>query len=190
MRLFLFTISILFFACCSPKPSKIKTTNTQAMTNLSFYDFSIKSVTGDKSILMSDYKNKWVLCVNVASECGFTPQYKDLQELAEKYKEKLVVIGFPCNQFGGQEPGSGEQIKSFCEKNYGVTFLITEKIDVKGDSQHPIYNWLTSKSSNGLDDFSVKWNFGKFLVSDKGILVGYYPSTTKPMSDEIVSNFK
>jgi glutathione peroxidase len=182
--------TLLILNACSPKSSNIKSTNTSTMTEMNFYDMSINSVLGDKTIKLSDYKGKKILCVNVASECGFTPQYKELQQLADEYKDKIVVIGFPCNQFGGQEPGSGTEIKAFCEKNYGVTFLITEKIDVKGDNQHPIYKWLTNKSSNGIDDCTVRWNFGKFLISEKGDLLGYYPSGTKPMSEEIISHLK
>ena len=175
---------------CSPKSSTLKSNTNTVMNKASIYDLTIKEITGAKTIELNDYKGKKLLLVNVASECGYTPQYKELQELSETYKDKLVVIGFPCNQFGGQEPGSGREIKSFCEKNYGVTFLITQKIDVKGENQHPIYHWLTNKSSNGVDDYAVKWNFGKFLVSENGTLLGYFPSMTKPMSDEITSHLK
>jgi glutathione peroxidase len=182
--------TLLILNACSPKSSNIKSTNTSKMTEMNFYDMSINSVLGDKTIKLSDYKGKKILCVNVASECGFTPQYKELQQLADEYKDKLVVIGFPCNQFGGQEPGSGTEIKAFCEKNYGVTFLITEKIDVKGENQHPIYQWLTHKSANKLEDYSVKWNFGKFLISENGQLLDYFSSMTKPMSEEIVTHLK
>lgn len=190
MKLAVFIFSTLILISCAPKSNSVKSTNGNNVTKMDFYDMSIKTVTEDKIIKLSDYKGKKILCVNVASECGFTPQYKELQQLADIYKDKLVVIGFPCNQFGGQEPGSGSEIKLFCEKNYGVTFLITEKIDVKGDNQHPIYKWLTNKSANGLDDYAVKWNFGKFLVSENGQLLGYYSSNTKPMSEDIVSNLK
>lgn len=153
----------------------------------SIYDYTISSLDG-KPINLADYKGKKMLFVNVASKCGFTPQYADLQELHETYGDDLVIIGFPCNQFGGQEPGNSSDIKSFCQKNYGVTFLITEKIDVKGDNQHPIYKWLTSKELNGVDNTTVRWNFEKFLIDENGKWVDNYVSTTKPMSNSITKH--
>lgn len=155
----------------------------------SFYDFSIKGIEGD-SMHMRDFEGKYVLCVNVASRCGFTPQYEPLQELYEKYQDKLVIIGFPCNQFLGQEPGTEEEIATFCEKNYGVTFPLTEKIKVKGKDQHPIYTWLTSKAHNGVADAKVSWNFNKFLISPEGRWLEYFPSKVDPLSEEIVGTLK
>ncbi len=152
----------------------------------SIYDCEISSLMGDK-IDLNEFKGKKILFVNVASECGFTPQYKGLQELHETYGEKLVIIGLPCNQFGEQEPGEADEIKSFCEKNYGVEFLITEKIDVKGEHQHDIYKWLTNKEFNGKMNSSVKWNFQKYLLDEEGRLIDVFYSTTKPMSNKIVS---
>lgn len=152
----------------------------------SFYELSIKGIDG-KDIRFSSFKGKKILCVNVASECGYTPQYSDLQKLHEKYKDKLVIIGFPCNQFGGQEPGSGEEIQSFCKKNYGVSFLLSTKIDVKGDKQDPVYQWLTQKELNGKDNYTVKWNFNKFLLNEKGELMQYFPSAVKPFDKDLVS---
>jgi glutathione peroxidase len=135
------------------------TSNNKEITmNNSIYEIAINSISGTP-VDLSDFKGKKMLIVNVASECGFTNQYKGLQELYEKYKDKLVVIGVPCNQFGGQEPGDASQIQSFCERNYGVEFLITEKIEVKGDDQHPLYAWLTNKELNGRKSSTVKWNF-------------------------------
>ena len=148
------------------------------------YDIKINSLQG-KPIHFSDFKGKHILFVNVASKCGFTPQYKELQKLHDTYKNKLVVIGLPCNQFGGQEPGSAFEIQEFCEVNYGVNFLITEKIDVKGNAQHPLYKWLTDKNINGFKNSNVKWNFQKYLVNPKGNLVDYFYSTTKPLSKKI-----
>ena len=116
---------------------------------------------------MEQYKGKQILIVNTASECGYTPQYQDLQKLHETYPN-LVMIGFPCNQFMGQEPGSNAEIKSFCQKNYGVTFLMAEKIDVKGKNQHPLYQWLTQKEKNGVENSTVSWNFNKFLIGADG----------------------
>ncbi len=152
----------------------------------SIYDISINSLTGEP-INLSDFNGKKILIVNTASECGFTSQYKGLEELYDAYKDKLVVIGVPCNQFGGQEPGTAIQIQSFCKLNYGVTFLMTEKIDVKGEKQHPLYAWLTKKELNGVSNSSVKWNFQKYLINEKGQLIDYYYSITKPMSNKIVN---
>jgi glutathione peroxidase len=155
----------------------------------SIYDIKINSL-HDKAIDLSNFKGKHILFVNVASKCGFTKQYSELQELSETYKNKLQVIGIPCNQFGNQEPGNSEAIESFCQINYGVTFLITEKIHVKGKHQHPLYTWLTQKTNNGLKDSTVKWNFQKYLVDEKGNLVDYFNSATKPLSSKIVKHLK
>ena len=130
---------------------------------MSLYNIKIKSLQGNP-INFSDFKNKYILFVNVASKCGFTPQYEDLEKLYKEHKEQIIVIGVPCNQFGKQEPGNASEIEEFCEINYGVSFLMTEKIDVKGEYQHPLYAWLTSKSLNGNKSSSVKWNFQKYLV--------------------------
>jgi glutathione peroxidase len=157
------------------------------MTNI--YDIKIGRLQG-KPINFNDFKNKHILFVNVASKCGFTPQYKDLEELHKSYNDKLVVIGVPCNQFGKQEPGNSEEIQEFCQVNYGVSFLITEKIDVKGENQHPLYTWLTTKSFNGKKNSSVKWNFQKYLVSPNGELIDYYFSITKPLSSKITKHLK
>ncbi|TXD51243.1 MULTISPECIES: glutathione peroxidase [unclassified Polaribacter] len=153
------------------------------------YDIKINSLQG-KAIDLSEFKNKSILFVNVASKCGFTPQYKDLEELHKSYKNNLVVIGVPCNQFGKQEPGNSDEIEEFCQVNYGVTFLITEKVDVKGSNQHPLYTWLTDKSLNGNKSSSVKWNFQKYMVDKNGELIDYYFSLTKPLSSKIIKNIK
>lgn len=166
-----------------------KTISNPIPESTTFYDLSIGGIEGG-TLQMSDFRGKYVLCVNVASKCGFTPQYKDLQALYEQYQDKLVVIGFPCNQFLGQEPGSEEQIATFCERNYGVTFPLSEKIDVKGADQHPVYQWLTSQDLDGVTDHKVKWNFHKFLVSPEGKLIGSFPSKVVPLSEEIVSLLK
>jgi glutathione peroxidase len=161
---------------------------SNAQETSSLYDLSLSLTTleGDK-IDFTTFKGKKILFVNVASKCGFTPQYKDLQELHEEYKDKLVVIGLPCNQFGSQEPGSSDEIATFCEKNYGVEFLITEKIDVKGDNQDPLYKWLTNKSENGKVNMGVKWNFQKYLVDENGSMMDYFMSSTNPLSTKITS---
>jgi glutathione peroxidase len=156
---------------------------------MSIYNIEINSIDGT-AIDLKDYNGKHILFVNVASECGFTGQYEDLQKLYDTYQDKLMVLGVPCNQFGGQEPGSSEEIQTFCKKNYGVTFLMTEKIDVKGDNQHPLYKWLTNKDLNGMKSTSVKWNFQKYLVDGNGNLVDYFYSITKPLSSKITRQFK
>ena len=155
-------------------------------SNKSIHEISIKSISGEE-INLSDFEGKKILIVNVASDCGFTNQYKGLQELHKTYKDKLVVIGVPCNQFGGQEPGDANQIEIFCEKNYGVEFLITEKIYVKGNNQHPLYAWLTKKNLNKKKNSTVKWNFQKYLIDEEGNLIDYYYSITKPLSKKITS---
>ncbi len=152
----------------------------------SIYDqkIDISDIDGN-AIDLGQFKGKKVLFVNVASKCGFTPQYSELQQLHEKYSDKLTVIGLPCNQFSNQEPGTHEEIKEFCSVNYGVSFLITEKIDVKGDDQHPIYQWLTDKSKNGNKSSEVRWNFQKYILDEEGRLIDFFYSITKPMSSKI-----
>ncbi len=150
------------------------------------YDFKVESL--DKgTINFADFKGKKILIVNTASECGYTPQYKELQALYEKFKGKLVIVGFPANNFGGQEPGTALEIKAFCEKNYGVTFPMAAKISVKGDDMAPIYKWLTSKAANGVLDAEIGWNFNKFLIDENGVMIEHFPSKVKPMSEEILS---
>ncbi len=158
--------------------------NTAMSTQPSLYDISINSITGEP-INLSDFKGKKILFVNTASECGFTGQYEGLEKIHQTYKDKLVVIGLPCNQFGGQEPGTLTEIQTFCKQNYGVTFLMTEKIDVKGKNQHPLYAWLTKKELNGVKSSSVKWNFQKYLIDENGKYIDFYYSLTKPMSSKI-----
>lgn len=150
----------------------------------SLYDIKINDLS-NTPIDLSNYKGKKMLFVNVASKCGFTNQYKELQQLHNDQKDKLVIIGVPCNQFGNQEPGTPEEIESFCELNYGVTFLMTEKLNVKGDKQHELYKWLTKKDRNGKANSTVKWNFQKYLVDENGRLIDYFYSMTKPTSKKI-----
>ena len=161
------------------------TQNTSAAT--SFYDLKATDIHGEP-VSMADFKGKKLIVVNTASECGYTPQYAQLQELYETYREKgLVIIGFPCNQFGGQEPGSAEQIETFCTKNYGVTFPLMGKVEVKGDGQHPVYQWLTQKARNGAIDSAVKWNFHKFLVDEKGNLMMSLESGVSPLDERVLA---
>ena len=158
-------------------------------TSSTVYDFSISSIDGEE-INLEVYKGKKILFVNVASKCGYTRQYEGLQKLYEENKENLVIIGLPCNQFMHQEPGTNEEIKSFCTKNYGVTFPITEKINVKGGEIHPLYNWLTRKELNGLVESKVKWNFQKYLINEEGNLIQVFGSKVKPLAEEIIVAIK
>ena len=151
-----------------------------------FYDFKVKTLEG-QDFDFSSLKGKKVLVVNTASKCGFTPQYKDLEELYERYQGKLVIIGFPANNFANQEPGSASDIRKFCTDNYGVTFPMMEKISVKGDDMHPLYKWLTSKDKNGVIDSEVKWNFQKYLIDENGKLVDVIYSKEKPGSDKVIT---
>ena len=163
---------------------------SMSVNNLdSIYDIKIDNITGEP-IELSDFKDKYLLFVNVASKCGFTDQYKDLQELHEKYKDDLIIVGLPCNQFGNQEPGNEEEISQFCQINYGVTFLLTEKIEVKGSNQHPIYKWLTDKNLNGVKSSTVRWNFQKYLLDPSGNLIDYWYSTTNPLSKKIIQHIQ
>jgi glutathione peroxidase len=152
----------------------------------SFYDIKLNDING-KKIDLKSFEDKYILFVNVASKCGFTSQYTDLEKLHQKYQNDLVVIGLPCNQFGGQEPGDAEEIKNFCSSNYGVTFIISEKIEVKGEGMHPLYQWLTQKDLNGKTSSTVKWNFQKYLVNKSGKLLNYFYSMTGPLSNKITS---
>ncbi len=150
----------------------------------SIYSLTINSLSGGE-IDFNNFRGKKILIVNTASKCGFTGQYAGLQELHETYGENLVVIGVPCNQFGSQEPGSANDIESFCELNYGVTFLLTEKNKVKGDEKHALYAWLTDKELNGVESSTVKWNFQKYLIDEEGNYIDVFYSMTKPMSSKI-----
>ena len=150
----------------------------------SIYDFKVNSLDG-KTIDLADYKGKKIMIVNTASECGYTPQYADLEKLYNQYNGKLVIIGFPANNFGGQEPGSNEEIATFCSKNYGVTFPMAAKVSVKGDDIHPLYQYLVKEAAGqGITD-PVKWNFTKFLVDENGKLVKVFSHKVNPMSEEI-----
>ena len=161
--------------------------HTPIASPASFFDLEAETLDGD-AFAFDQLRGKRVLVVNTASKCGFTPQYKALESLHEQYGDKdFVILGFPCNQFGNQEPGDAEEIQSFCSKNYGVSFQMMAKIDVKGEHQHPVYGWLTSKALNGVDDHKVRWNFHKFLVNEKGQLVAALGSGADPLGDEIVA---
>lgn len=150
----------------------------------SIYDFRMKTLDGGE-LSLSKFKGKKMLIVNVASECGYTPQYAGLQKLHETYGSKVAVIAFPANNFGGQEPGSSAEIKSFCSKNYGVTFQMMEKISVKGQDMHPLYRWLSDKNENGSCNNAPTWNFCKYLVDENGNVLRFFDSKVEPMSKEL-----
>ncbi len=174
--------SIIFISFAFTTNEKKSITNSQP----TIYNFKVEGLEGG-TINFASFKGKKILIVNTASKCGYTPQYTELEELYEKYKDKLVVIGFPANNFGGQEPGTNADIKEFCTGTYHITFPMASKISVKGDDMHPLYQWLTSKEKNGVLDAEIKWNFNKFLINEKGELVAYFGSKVKPMSEEITS---
>lgn len=151
---------------------------------VTIYDFKVPALDGS-SIDLSKYKGKKILIVNTASKCGYTPQYAELEKLYEQYKGKLVVLGFPANNFNQQEPGTSAEISEFCTKNYGVTFPMTEKVSVKGDDIHPLFKYLVAEAAKkGIED-PIKWNFTKFLIDEKGQLITVFPSKVTPMSEEV-----
>ena len=152
----------------------------------SIYDFKVASLDGG-TIDFSKFKGKKILIVNTASQCGNTPQYAELEELNKKYGNTLVIVGFPANNFGGQEPGSNSDIESFCKKNYGVTFSMAEKVSVKGDDIHPLFKYLVSEAEKLGEKDPIKWNFTKFLINENGKLVKVFHNKVLPMSDEVVS---
>jgi glutathione peroxidase len=163
--------------------------NSHSQLPSSIYKVKINDLNG-QLIDFNQAKGKKLLIVNTASKCGFTNQYAELQNLHEHYSESLVVLGVPCNQFGKQEPGNAAEINDFCELNYGVSFTLTEKVDVKGAKQHPLYAWLTQKKLNGVKNSSVKWNFQKYLIDEEGKLIDFYYSITKPMSSKIINKLQ
>ena len=175
------------------------------LTGGSIYDFKVPGLDGNE-IDFSKYKGKKIMIVNTASKCGNTPQYKDLETLYEKYKDKLVIVGFPANNFGEQEPGTNEDIKEFCTKNYGVTFPLAEKVSVRGDDTHPLFKWLIEQSKEMAKELPastskdivwkrfmqdpVIWNFTKFLVDENGKLLAVFHHKSNPMSEEVLGYFK
>jgi glutathione peroxidase len=157
------------------------------VSSQTIYDFKVIDIEG-KEFDLASLKGKKVLIVNTASKCGLTPQYEELEKLYQTYKDQnFVIVGFPSNDFMSQEPGSNEEIKEFCTKNYGVSFPMMGKIEVKGKEMHPLYQFLTEKSKNGYSDNSVKWNFQKYLINEEGKLVKVVAPGTKPLSEEITT---
>ena len=157
--------------------------------NNSIHSFKVKSIDGG-IIDFAKYKGKKILVVNVASQCGYTRQYEGLQKLYEAHKDKLVIVGFPANNFGSQEPGTDGEIIQFCKARFGVTFPMASKISVKGQDAAPIYKWLTSKTENGILDAQIGWNFTKFMLDENGKMLACFPSKTEPDSEEITKFLK
>jgi glutathione peroxidase len=184
-------ISFLILSCQNQAQNQGNTAQksnkkTTTMEKQTIYQFKVTDLYGNEFDFAS-LKGKKILIVNTASECGLTPQYKDLEAIYGKYKEKnFVILGFPANNFGAQEPGSNEQIAAFCQKNYGVTFPMMEKISVKGNDKHELYQFLTEKSKNGLQDSDVEWNFQKYLINENGELVKVLSPRVLPTDNEIV----
>lgn len=184
---------ILIWSCQNNAQSSTATAITNYNENMNtetqietIYQFRVKDLYG-KEFDFATLKGKKILVVNTASECGLTPQYKDLEAIYEKYKDKnFVIVGFPANNFGSQEPGSNEEIAKFCEKNYGVTFPMMSKVSVKGKDMTEIYQFLTQKGKNGLQDSEVEWNFQKYLINEEGRLVKVLSPRVLPTDDEIV----
>lgn len=150
------------------------------------YQFTLTGITG-QPIVLADYSGRKLLLVNTASACGYTPQYKQLEELHQQYKDKLVVIGLPCNDFGSQEQGSETAIQHFCEVNYAITFPLTAKVKIVAPGTHPLYNYLTKKELNGNSDSEVVWNFQKYLVDEKGYLIKVFSPAVEPLSEELLN---
>lgn len=175
IKIFVFIMGIFSFSC-----------NTQAQNiPKSIYDFKLEGLMGD-TIDLSQYKGKKIMIVNTASKCGLTPQYEALEKLYQTYKDDLIIIGIPSNNFMMQEPGSNEEIASFCQKNYGVSFPMAAKASVKGKNMHPLYHYLTKKQYNSFSDNSVKWNFQKYIFDEQGIMIGVIAPTTKPDDPSVI----
>ena len=179
-------LKYLLLKLFSKKNIHTKPMNTaDTISKKSFYEFKLKSLDG-KEIDFNQYRGKKILIVNTASECGYTPQYAELQELHETHGKKVTILGFPANNFGGQEPGSNEEIGAFCQKNFGVTFQLFSKSSVLPPDQNPLYQWLTQPSLNGWNAEAPSWNFCKYLVDENGQLLKFYSAAVSPLSEEVL----
>lgn len=191
MKTILLIFSLIILACTSSVQKKTSEESSQTydmdQTNMekSFYDFKMNDIDGNE-VDFNQYKGKKILLVNVASKCGYTPQYKQLQELNEAFGDKVVILGFPANNFGGQESGTNEEIKQFCTANFGVTFQMFDKISVKGIDKHPLYRWLSDKNLNGWNDKEPSWNFCKYFINENGELKQFFSSSVNPLDEEII----
>ena len=180
-------LAISLWSCQNQAQKKETITIATSMTKETIYQFKVQDLAGDE-FDFATLKGKRIIIVNTASECGLTPQYEQLQAVYNQYKDQnLVIVGFPANNFGSQEPGSNAQIASFCQKNYGVTFPMMAKISVKGNDMHPLYQFLTQKAKNGLEDNSVQWNFQKYLINSNGELEKVVAPITLPTDSEIIN---
>lgn len=182
-------LTTFLFSCQNRAQDKVSSVaaNTTTMTKENIYQFKVTDLYGEE-FDFSSLKGKKIMIVNTASECGLTPQYKDLQAIYEKYKDKnFVIVGFPANNFGSQEPGSNQEIATFCEKNFGVSFPMMSKISVKGSDMHEVYQFLTQKSKNGLQDSSVEWNFQKYLINENGELEKVVSPRVLPTDSSVIS---
>lgn len=195
-KLVVILCSVVAFTSCKnqeenkAEQQEVADLKTNTMEKPTIYDYKVTDLYGEPFDFAS-LKGKKVMIVNTASKCGLTPQYKDLEAIYKEYKDRgFVIVGFPANNFAEQEPGTNEEIATFCEKNYGVTFPMMEKISVKGDDMAPIYQFLTQKSKNGLQDSEVEWNFQKYLINEKGELVKVISPRTLPTDPEIVNWIK
>ena len=183
------TLLVLFLSLLHINCFRSAEKPVQSKSTTSIFDINYSSIDG-KITSLSNFKGKKILIVNVASKCGFTPQYAELEKLYETYKEKLVIVGFPANDFLKQEPGTNTEIAQFCSLNYGVTFPMAGKISVVGETKHPLYKWLTDKKLNGWNEQEPQWNFFKYLIDEKGELIRVFPSTTKPLDEELINSLK
>ncbi|HIC83325.1 MAG TPA: glutathione peroxidase [Candidatus Marinimicrobia bacterium] len=186
LLIFAIGVGVLLITSFKAKTKNIILNTNNIAPKKSFYELEAISIDG-KKISFDQYKNKKILIVNVASKCGYTYQYEGLQKLQDIYQDKVIVLGFPANDFFNQEPGSNEEIEEFCEINYGIIFQMFEKTTTKGKKQSPVYQWLTNKDFNGWNAQRPTWNFCKYLVNEKGELVGFFNSKIKPLSEEITS---
>ena len=186
LLIFVIGVGVLLVTSFKAKTKNIILNTNNIAPKKSFYELEAISLDG-KKISFDQYKNKKILIVNVASKCGYTYQYEGLQKLQDIHQDKVIVLGFPANDFFNQESGSNEEIEEFCETNYGITFPMFEKTTTKGKKQSPIYQWLTNKDFNGWNAQRPTWNFCKYLVNEQGELVGFFDSKVKPLSEEITS---
>ncbi len=189
-KIFIFLLSVIAFVqSCTGQKSETSKAKTKELMGKTIYDYKVEALDGSE-INFADFKGKKILIVNTASECGFTPQYADLENLYKQYKNHLVIVGFPANNFGAQEPGSNQEIATFCQKNYGVSFPMAAKVSVKGEDTAPIFKFLTEKELNGVKNSEVLWNFTKFLLDENGKLIDSFVSTTKPTDEAITKYLK
>ena len=189
-KIFIFLLSVIAFVqSCTGQKSETSKAKTKQLMGKTIYDYKVQALDGSE-INFADFKGKKILIVNTASECGFTPQYADLENLYKQYKNHLVIVGFPANNFGSQEPGSNQEIAAFCQKNYGVSFPMAAKVSVKGDDKAPIFKFLTEEELNGVKNSEILWNFTKFLLDENGKLIDTFVSTTKPTDEAITKYLK